>query len=398
MTSPAAVRTRRLVTLLLAVAGALLAATAAAGPAAAHATLASSDPAVGAQLDESPQQFTLDYTERVNLVKGGLRLLDGSGETVALGPARADGRTVVIPLPNPLGENGYVLTWRVLSADSHPVSGSIPFTLGDAEPAVVADAAGAGSKVAESGLAVARWVGFLGLILMLGPVLFVVLCWPGGGTDPRTARLVVTGAGALLVGTATGLLAQGPYVAGVAATRSADLDLLSTTLHSTYGQASVLRVLAVLALLSLLESLRRRASAAAFGAVCAAVAGLFISYAVQGHSIAATNWVLAVSSDTLHLAAMTTWIGGLAMLAVLLRRARSVTDLPAVLPRWSRAAQVSVAVLIGTGTYQSWRESGRWTRSPARPTAGSCSSSSLSSRVCWRWATWVGSGSGGTTP
>lgn len=345
--------------MFLVVAAALLAAMAAAAPASAHAELATSDPVAGAKLDDSPEALTLDFTENVHLIEGGLRLLDGRGAEVALGPAEESARSIVIPLPEPLAENGYVLTWRVLSADSHPVSGSVPFTVGDAEPVVVAASdIGTDATAAKSALAVSRWVGFLGLVLMIGPVFFVVLCWPGGAADRRISRLVLTGAGAVLAGTAAGLLVQGPYVAGESLAKLTDTDLLSTTLGSTYGQASAVRVIAVLGLLFLLDALRRRASAPAFGAACAAVVATFISYAVQGHAVGASAWLLAVTSDTLHLTAMTTWIGGLVVLAVLLLRTSPAEQLAEVLPRWSRVALVSVALLTVTGTIQSLREVG----------------------------------------
>lgn len=357
MTFPALLA-RRLAALFLVVAAAMLAATAAAAPAAAHAELATSDPVAGAQLDEPPDALTLDFTENVHLIEGGLRLLDGGGAIVTIGTAREDARSVVIPVPEPLAEDGYVLTWRVLSADSHPLSGSVPFTVGDAPPAAVAAAANTDSTLAKAALAVSRWLGFLGLVLMIGPVFFVALCWAGGVSDRRVARLVLTGAGAVLLGTAGGLLVQGPYVAGQPLRRLTDTELLSATLGSTFGQASAVRVIAVLGLLFVLDSLRRRASAAAFGAMCAAALATFISYAVQGHAIGASTWLLAVSSDTLHLTAMTTWIGGLAVLAVLLSRRSTAVDLADVLPRWSRVALSSVLLLTVTGTIQSLREVG----------------------------------------
>ena len=343
---------------MVAVAAALLGATIAASPASAHAELSTSEPAAGARLDESPRALTLNFTEEVNLIAGGLRVLDSTGRPLTLGPAQARGSTVTVPLPTPLPEDGYVFTWRVLSADSHPVSGSVPFTVGDAAPATVADAAGPDATVAKAALALARWVGFLGLVLMIGPVLFVALCWSAGRTDRRVGRLVVAGTGALITGTVAGLLAQGPYVAGEPLARLTDTELLSTTLGSTFGRASAVRVIAVLALLLLVEGLRRRGSALGLGAAGVAASAVFTSYAAQGHAVAVSRYPLSVLSDTVHLAAMTTWMGGLVVLAWLLLRSSAPGDLADVLPKWSRVALISVAVLIVTGTYQSLREVG----------------------------------------
>ena len=48
-----------------------------ASPAAAHADLRNITPANGAQLDKPPTEVQLTFTESVNLVDGGIRLVDG---------------------------------------------------------------------------------------------------------------------------------------------------------------------------------------------------------------------------------------------------------------------------------------------------------------------------------
>jgi copper transport protein len=113
----------------------------------------------------------------------------------------------------------------------------------------------------------------------------------------------------------------------------------------------------VLALLFLLEDLRRRRSALVLGGAVVAVAATISSYAVQGHSVGAYPRVLSVASDSVHLAAASCWIGGLVVLVFLLRAAPAEL-LGEVLPRWSRVAVVSVAVLVATGSFQSLREVG----------------------------------------
>ncbi|MFE2538309.1 copper resistance D family protein, partial [Streptomyces sp. NPDC059371] len=67
---------------------------------------------------------------------------------------------------------------------------------------------------------------------------------------------------------------------------------------------------------------------------------------------------LAVATDLTHLAAMTLWLGGLALVAAVLSRPAHVGELAAVLPRFSRLAFTAVVALVVTGTCQAWREVG----------------------------------------
>jgi copper transport protein len=85
---------------------------------------------------------------------------------------------------------------------------------------------------------------------------------------------------------------------------------------------------------------------------------LLCTWPLAGHAVTGRQVPLAVAADLLHLAAMTMWLGGLALVAVSLARVALVAQLAAVLPRFSRVAFTCVVVLVITGTYQAWRELG----------------------------------------
>ena len=105
--------------------------SATAGPAAAHASLVSIDPADGARLDESPSQVTLTFSEHVSAALGGVQVLDTTGATVHVGAARVDGTKVLVDLQPHLPDGTYVVTYRVVSADGHPVRGGSVFGVGE---------------------------------------------------------------------------------------------------------------------------------------------------------------------------------------------------------------------------------------------------------------------------
>jgi copper transport protein len=104
-----------------------------AGPAAAHAELVSTSPAEGARLDAPPQQVTLTFSEGVSVAAGYARVLDAGGDRVDSGAPKVDGDELTIGLRSGLPDGGYLVTYRVVSADSHPIAGANSVVLGRGE-------------------------------------------------------------------------------------------------------------------------------------------------------------------------------------------------------------------------------------------------------------------------
>jgi copper transport protein len=305
--------------LLVALVGWLLAGLVGAGPAAAHAELVATTPAADAALDRSPAEVTLQFTEPVSLGAGYVRIIDGSGDSVGTGEATVVGATVTVPLAEELADDGYLVTYRVISADSHPISGAFGFVVGDGRP-VDASVAGAVDETDPfvAGLTdAARWLGYAGLALGLGIPAFLLLCWPAGWEAARPRRLAVLGAAAIAAGALLAFLLQGPYTAGTGIGGIADPALIGATASSNFGVTLLVRVALALVLLVVLRAAPRRAALYA-GAVVGA--GLVVTTAAVGHPVAGQSPVLAVTITAIHVAAMALWIGGLvALLAGLLR-------------------------------------------------------------------------------
>jgi copper transport protein len=165
------------------------------------------------------------------------------------------------------------------------------------------------------------------------------------------------------------LVLQGPYGAGATLGRIGDAGLLRATLGTDYGRYILVRLglLAVGGMLILVQARRPdlpRAVAGA-GAVVLGVA-LPATWSGTGHAHAQPGSVPAVA-DTVHLAAMSAWVGGLAFLAVcVLHRSAQhpVGEVATALTRFSRIATAAVALLVLTGLYQAWRGLGSWAALP----------------------------------
>ncbi|MEU9820286.1 copper resistance CopC family protein [Pseudonocardia alni] len=138
---------RRLAVALPAV---LLALVAGAAPAWAHTELESSSPAANAQVGTAPTSASLTFSEDIAASDATVSVAGPGGTDYAAGPATGDGDTLTVPL-RPLGAAGaYTITYRVVSDDGHPVSGTVPFTLTTAGPGAAAATSAAAPEPATA--------------------------------------------------------------------------------------------------------------------------------------------------------------------------------------------------------------------------------------------------------
>ncbi|MFM7225217.1 MAG: copper resistance CopC family protein, partial [Actinomycetota bacterium] len=131
-----------------------------AGPVGAHAVLRSSSPAAGAQLPSGspPAAVELRFTEAVRIEPDAIRVVRADGVAVEVGPADRDGGGEVVRAALPrIADGAYLVAWRAVSADGHPVQGAFVFAVGTASP----DEAAGRADEALAGTASSTTVGFL---------------------------------------------------------------------------------------------------------------------------------------------------------------------------------------------------------------------------------------------
>jgi copper transport protein len=343
----------------------------------AHATLEQTSPDRGAVAQAEPGQVVLRFDESVEGNFGAVRVFDARGDRVD------DGRTVhpggvgaklAVGLKPGLENGTYTATYRVISADSHPVSGGFVFSIGKAGAApaeTVSDllAGSSAGRVTQAAFGIARGLDYLAIALVLGTLLFVLLSWPrGNGTaieafaafGRRARTLIAVGAGIGVVSGAAGLVLQGATASGTSFWTSLDPSTVREVLGTRFGTIWGLRVLdfALLGALALAIGAPLRRGAlfyvlpAAFLALTPALAG----HATTQHPVA-----LLAPLDVVHVLAMSAWVGGLVALLVAVPAAtRAIADpaartplLAATLSRFSVVALTCVALLIATGVAQS---------------------------------------------
>ncbi|MEU9634468.1 copper resistance CopC/CopD family protein [Streptomyces tendae] len=372
MTQTIAPRVRTLVLLLLAAACALLAG---AGPASAHAALTGSDPREGAVVDKAPAQVSLTFSESVSVDDDSLRVLDPKGKRVDDGkPSGTGGTTYSVKLHAGLPDGTYTVTYQVVSADSHPVSGAYTFSVGaPSETSVTVSGQGAGGGFVGGLYGVGRYVSYAGFAVLVGGAAFVLACWPRGSGVRVLQRFVVSGWLSLTAATLLLLLLRGSYTGSGKVADVFDLGLLGEVLQTKAGAALVSRLLLLAAAALFIavlfgaydkredEERRDLTFGLAVGGSVVAV-GLAATWAMSEHASVGLQAGLAMPVDVVHLIAVATWLGGLTALLVALYRGPADTPVPALaVSRFSRVAFGSVIALVVTGTYQSWRQLGSWT-------------------------------------
>lgn len=152
-----------------------LAAFATAGSASAHNSLVSTNPADGASVDTGPSTVTLTFDQPVQDGFNTITVTGPDDTRWTTGGVTTSGNTASTPVL-PLGPAGeYVVGYRVVSADGHPVSGELRFRLTTAGTGTPAPAQAAPES--DGGFPV--WPIIVGAVVLLGAGIAVAM---------RTAR------------------------------------------------------------------------------------------------------------------------------------------------------------------------------------------------------------------
>lgn len=389
-----------------AVTAAVAAALVTAAPAFGHATLLQTSPARGAVVEKQPPAVLFRFSERVELNFSAVHVYDVSGDVVDSGvvehPAGAKS-DVSVGLRPGLARGTYTATFRVISADGHPVSGGFVFSIGEAGRAptlTVAELAGGVSAGRGTTIAfgAARAVQYGAIALAIGGLAFIMLPWLGGlravagaGSEWRqTSETLVSRAGmafaaavvAGVVSSVAGIVLQGQTASGGSLLDAMRWTVVRDVLETHFGLLWGIRLLVWVVLGQALVLVYRRRELPVMRPATLSSAGLVlprrlgnlwhvtpllvilaflaISPALAGHANAQDPTALLLPSTTLHVVAISIWVGGLAMLLFVLPGAMGALDLAnrtrllaGVLARFSTIAGACVAVVLVTGVAQS---------------------------------------------
>ncbi|MBN0038903.1 copper resistance protein CopC [Cellulosimicrobium cellulans] len=353
---------RRVVAVVVGAAAAVLLAILASGPAAAHAVLVGTDPRDGTVLDAPPDALTITFNEPVQVVTGGTTVLAADGSPVDVDVVAVDDALVVTPAAT-LDDGTYVVSWRVVSLDTHPVAGAFTFSVGApsatavearvAEPtaALVAVRALDQAAVYAGTFLVAGLAGFELLVLHVSP-----------GAAPVLRRRLQRVRRGALVTAAVGILLAVPltpaWQAGGGLGALVDPATWAAGLATDSTLAGALGLVGLL-VATLLGPRAARESRAAWpaGVVLGAAALALGSLVLVGHTRTFGPPWLVVTADALHVVAGAVWLGGVVGLALVLAPSAHVDARRAAVTvaRFSALGAWVVLALAVTGTVLGWR-------------------------------------------
>ncbi len=329
-------------------------------PASAHASLVSTDPAEGAVVPEAPDVVTFTFNEPVSLAGDSIQAYDAAGEPVDVDASARD-EVVTADLPDDLSDGTYVVAWRVVSSDGHPIAGSLTFHVGAPSETVVPprDGPATDDSAMRDVASVVQALSYVALLLAGGLTIF--LSWISRGVrlqDAVRRRLLLLQRGsaiAAVIVAAVAVAVSGAYqrgagAAGLFESASFDPQLIGDDLTVLALQVIGLGLAVVMA---------GRATPSLAGDIGAGLA--VWSPALVGHTRAYEPVSLLVLTDALHLSAGAVWLGGLVGLAVVLPSlAGRERDGALVLSRFSTAAAGLLGVLAAAGVLLGWRILGSW--------------------------------------
>jgi copper transport protein len=321
----------RTLALVIALLGALTHSPAALG----HASLIRSEPADRVTLSRSPASLTLAFNEPVSPLV--LHLVESGGRTLELTNLVAEGGVLTIRLPEPLPKGTHLLSWRVISADGHPVAGALTFSI--VQPS---ETAPLHPEIHSGGvLSAAIWITkltlYAGLFFGVGGAFYAR--WIATEKLSLRANKLISAilvCGLIAVFISVGL--QGIDAFGLPLSELNQPRVWADGFATSYGITASLAAVTLL-----LGSIALRITMGRWLAACALI-GAGMTLAASGHASAAVPQLVTRSAVFLHGVTVAFWIGALLPLAAGVRAGRATE-----LARFSRAIPAPLVVLVASG-------------------------------------------------
>ena len=326
-------------------------------PASAHNTFLDSSPAEGEILATAPATWSISFESEVPLNSASAEIVRPDGTRTAL-PAPTHGAStsmVVFAMPSDL-TGSVTARWRLVGTDGHVISGRVNFSIGRASsPAARAtsdDNASNGLPApAQTALRVMNYVA----LLALGGLLMAETFFARGNLGAPVASHTVAYSGALLA------IVPAVQTLQLAADISSSSLLgavarLGDALSVVPGQMTALRVVFGVILAAVAISVTRgHRDRNGFLVAAGAGGGYLVTLAYAGHSRSEGSAWLGIPVDVVHTAAVAYWLGGVAVLVLVIAPMLDARSAVAAYRRFGDGARIAVPVIIATGVIQTAR-------------------------------------------
>lgn len=303
----------------------------------------------GTVLAEPPKSVELLFSEPVQPIGRGLRVVGPDGRRVDRGAVSVTGARVGVAV-DARAEGTYRVVWSVISPDTHPEFGTMTFSVRQPGGIVAGTAPATGTPGAWGTAlgAVAHLLHFAGYALGFGVFAAAWLAGEGGAAPEAVWRALGIGIALLIAAEPVAFAAE---ALSLGALGGADPSVMGAVLDSSFGRVLAQRLAAPILLWVLAGAIRSGALRAAWTVPLLGVALAFIDgEAAHAAGVNPAWWGLGVNA--VHVCAMGLWAGTLAFVM-----------LPASAPRSSRAWRISsrvvapaaIAAVAATGTVMAFQ-------------------------------------------
>jgi len=331
----------------------------------AHAYIVAATPAANEQLMEAPKTIRIEFNENIQSTFYALTLVNQTGHEILLHDVRIDATNPHVlegNVPNRLANGTYVVKWKVVSSDGHPVEGTIPFQIGQSSDNGALSDSERNGYVPKFDMIIIRGLFYIGLSLFLSLLWFKLFIYLPLGTwrfSTRDRVLYWAAYSLTVLATLLSLPLQITVEADVSWLQALEGALVKKMLfHTAFGVAWMIQcvLLFLLFVVGYAAMFGKRERHSKRWAIVSFVLGTSILFAKAwtGHAAASSHPLVARVMDFLHLFSASVWVGCLVIIAVILP-----FDIPGTakskyweaVRRFSRWAIGLVAMLMMTGIY-----------------------------------------------
>jgi copper transport protein len=319
----------------------------------AHAELTDSLPEAGQMLQSSPSEVSATFNESVEPIF--FRILDKTGKEVGNpGKIGIEGTRLRLPLGDKLPNGTYVLTFRVMSSDTHAVGSSFGFSVGEQ----LSNASKTMQSTAQVttrwtwAVAVNRWLLYVAMLLAAGSALFV---WLINASTVIVMKTLKLGGAAAIVAAVAYVLSIG---LGGAEMELAGAGALWAPIAWSRGLASTFTLSAAIgvpAMLLLRWAFARSPGAIRSTGLVVGAGAVIASFLVTGHAATASPVLLMATAVGVHLLATAFWMGAFYPL-YLSTSLSSAQESGAMMNQFSRLAVLAVSAVVVSGAVISWTQ------------------------------------------
>jgi copper transport protein len=302
----------------------------------------------------APSVLRLTFNEPVSPLA--IRLIGPDGRAVTLGAIAAANAGIAIAVPA-LQQGSHVLSWRVVSADGHPVGGALVFSIGAPSAQPPSDAPAAADPALRTALWLTRLAVYLGFAIGIGGAFFrawiavpdAVDAVPLREADPWIFAALIAG----LAATALSVGLQGLDALELTLREIGHAAAWETGLETAYGRTAIAAAFALFAGVFASAATSQRLSRVLS---LIALVGVGVALALSGHASNAEPRAISRPAVFVHAICMTFWVGALLPLWFALRAEGRGGQ---TLARFSRAIPVPLVLLAGSGLWLAYVQLGQ---------------------------------------